>query len=252
MANLGGTTRRMISGYQPGRRSQPGRRVRRGRSSSAALIAAAALAVLDLGLLRRRLMRWGATDAELEMALAGDDLLPAVNLTSTRSITIGVAVEQVWPWLVQLGQGRGGFYSYDFLENMFGLNIHSADRIHPQWQLLAVGSPVRLAEQVALTVAVLEPGRALVLRGDVSLGTAAVPYDFTWAFTLHHAPMGTSRLVVRERYCYVRRWAGLVVQPAELVSCLMSPRMLRGIKCRAEHHGATIVDAQLMDKEICA
>ena len=212
----------------------------------------ATTAALSAVLLRRLLMRWGATDTELEMSLPGDDLLPAVNLATTRSITISATAERVWPWLAQLGQGRGGFYSYDFLENLFGLDMHSADRIHPDWQHLTVGSTVRLAPQVVLTIAVLEPGRALVLRGGVPVGPATAPYDFTWTFILQPGPSGTTRLVVRERYCYRRRWAGLIVQPAELVSCLMSPRMLRGIKRRSEEPGESVVHAQPIEQGIPA
>lgn len=243
MGNFVTTSRSIVS------RSRPARRIHPGRRQSAAILASTALSAF---LLRRRLMRWGATDAELELALAGDELLPKVSLTSTRSITIDAAVAQVWPWLAQLGQGRGGFYSYDFLENLVGLDIHSADQIHPRWQHLTVGSPVQLAPQLALTVAVLEPGRALVLRGAVPVGAAAVPFDFTWAFTLHPGTRGRTRLVVRERYRYVHRWAGLIAQPAELVSCLMSPRMLRGIKRRAEQPAAGLVDAPPIEKRISA
>ena len=248
MENIVATIKRAMS-KRVVSRFRPARRVRLGRLTLVAVIVSTALAGV---LLRRRLIRWGATDAELELTLAGDELLPAVNVASTRSITINASAEQVWPWLVQLGQGRGGFYSYDFLENLVGLDINSADRIRPQWQQLTVGSSVRLAAQVALTVAVLDPGRALVLRGGVPVGSAPVPYEFTWAFTLRPGRAETTRLVVRERYCYARRWAGVVVQPAELVSCVMSPRMLRGIKCRAEQPGAGRVDAQPIERGISA
>jgi hypothetical protein len=71
----------------------------------------------------------------------------------------------VWPWIAQIGQGRGGFYSYDALENLIGCNIHSARRVHPEWQQIAPGDEIRLAPELALHVAVLEPRRALVLQG---------------------------------------------------------------------------------------
>lgn len=220
-------------------RREPTRRIRSKQLISAALLATAAVSVVAL---RRRMLRWGATDTELELPLAGDELLPAVDLTSTRSITINAPAETVWPWLAQLGQGRGGFYSYDFLENLFGMHMHSADRVHRQWQDLPVGSSVHLAPQVRLTVAISEPARALVLRGGVPVGAAPAPYDFTWAFTLHPGPAATTRLVVRERYRYSRRWAALVVEPAEWISALMSPRMLNGIKQRAEQRPAHEAD----------
>ena len=106
--------------------------------------------------------------------------------------------------------------------------------IVPEWQDVAVGSEVRLAPELPLQVAAVDQGRALVLRGAVPMGPAAPPYDFTWAFVLLPQPDRTTRLVVRERYQYSRRWAGLIVQPAQLVSCFMTPEMLRGIKTRAE------------------
>ena len=150
------------------------------------------------------------------------------------AISFRAPADQVWPWIAQLGQGRGGFYSYDFLENLVGADIHSADRIVPEWHGLGVGDEVRLAPEVALSVALLERGRSLVLRGVVPLGNTAPPYDFTWAFTLRDAPGETTRLLVRERYAYTRRWARLLVEPTEVVSFLMSQKMLRGIKDRAE------------------
>jgi hypothetical protein len=104
----------------------------------------------------------------------------------------------------------------------------------PEWQGLAVGGQVRLAPEVALDVAQLEPGRALVLRGGVPLGKGSPPYDFTWAFVLREGEDGTTRLLVRERYGYRRPWARFVVEPTEALSSVMSRKMLRGIKERAE------------------
>jgi hypothetical protein len=184
--------------------------------------------------LRARCLRWGATDEELTVWLPGDELVAAADLTATRAVTVRAAADMVWPWIAQLGQGRGGFYSYDFLENLVRCDIHSAEWVASEWQSIAVGDSVRLHPEVSLSVAAVEPGRALVLRGGVPIGRTPPPYDFTWAFVLRDQPNGTSRLVVRERYAYSRRWAWLVVEPAELVSFVMSRRMLRGIKERAE------------------
>jgi hypothetical protein len=83
-------------------------------------------------------------------------------------------------------------------------------------------------------VALVEPQCALVLRGGIPVGRMPAPYDFTWAFVLRAGPGGSTRLVVRERYGYLRRWAPLVVEPAELISFVMSQRMLRSIRSRAE------------------
>jgi hypothetical protein len=183
---------------------------------------------------RRRYLRLGATAAEAAMPLSGDAMLPQADLVATRAITIEAPPTRVWPWLVQMGQGRGGFYSYDALENLVGCDLHSADRIIDEWQGLAVGDAVRLHPDVPLTVAEIEEGSAIVLRGGVPLGETPPPYDFTWAFVVRDGADGTTRLVVRERWLYHQRWAGLVVEPAEAVSAVMSHKMLRGIKERAE------------------
>jgi hypothetical protein len=196
---------------------------------------ALASAVVVAAALRRRLMRWGATDDELNLAMPGDELIPNANLISTRAITIRSGADDVWPWIAQIGQGRGGFYSYDFLENLVGCDIHSADTLVPEWQHVDIGAEVRLGPEISLAVAVVQPQRALVLRGGIPIGSAPAPYDFTWAFHVCDAPGGTTRLVVRERYGYDRWWAPLIVEPAEVISSVMSPRMLHGIKHRAEH-----------------
>jgi len=198
------------------------------------VIAAGGAAATYLLVARPRHLRWGTTDQEADEALPGDDLIAKADLTATRAITIRAPGDQVWPWIAQLGQGRGGFYSYDFLENLVGCDIHSADRIVPEWQDVEVGDEVRLAPEAGLVVASLDPGRSLVLRGGIPIGKTAPPYDFTWAFTLRDGPDETTRLLVRERYAYGRPWARLIVEPAEAVSFLMSQRMLRGIRDRAE------------------
>jgi hypothetical protein len=186
-------------------------------------------------LLRPRYLEWGATDAEMQSPLPGDDLVNDVGLTATRAVTVHAEPHDVWPWIAQLGQGRGGFYSYDSLENLAGCKIDSADRIVPEWQSIPVGSEVNLHPDIAFDVAISEPGRALVLRGSVPLGNVSAPYDSTWAFTLTAAPHGSTRLVVRERYGYTRWWAPLLIEPTAVISFIMSQRMLRGIKARAEH-----------------
>ena len=183
---------------------------------------------------RERYLRWGATGAEVRTALPGDRLLAEADLTATRAVTIHTTGVRVWPWLAQLGQGRGGFYSYDRLENLVGCDMHSADRIIPRWQPVAVGDQVRLHPDIELVVAEVQPGRALVLRGGVPMGGVPAPYDFTWAFVLREGLDRTTRLVVRERYSYSRWWSGLLVEPVQLVSAVMSQRMLRGIRDRAE------------------
>lgn len=201
-----------------------------------------------LFLLRPRQLRWGASDDEVAEALPGDDLVPDADLIATRGITIDGGAADVWPWIAQLGQGRGGLYSYDALENLIGCDIHSADRIVPEWQAVQVGDPLRLHPEVALEVTLVDPGHALVVRGGVPMGNTPSPYDFTWAFVVQERPDGATRLLVRERYRYARWWAPLLVEPVELISFVMSQKMLRGIKQRVETQSQPEVVAAAIGK----
>lgn len=198
------------------------------------LLAAGATGAAVVATARRRYLRWGATDQEMATALPGDDLLTEVGLTATRAITIRAGAEQVWPWLAQLGQARGGFYSYDFLENQVGCHITSAERIVPQWQAVAVGDPVHLHPEVALTVALAEPGRALVWRGRVPMGE---PHRRVTPPGPSSCGTGRRALPGWWSGSATRTCAGgrhLVVEPGELISAVMSQKMLRGIRDRAE------------------
>jgi hypothetical protein len=207
------------------------------RARSTFAVAAAGVGILGL---RRQSLRWGATDLEREETLPGDEVLGRANLVSTRAISIRSSAKSVWPWIAQLGQGRGGFYSYDVLENLVGCGIHSADEVEERWQDIQVGDTVRLHPEVPMTAIVVEAAQALVLRGGVPMGPVTAPYDMTWAFVLREAPAGFTRLVVRERYRYERRWAALIVEPVEIVSLFMSRRMMQGIKVRAERAEALV------------
>lgn len=186
-------------------------------------------------LLRPRVLGWGATSHERLMALPGDELVSSASLQATRAITVCTPSEMVWPWIAQMGQGRAGLYSYDELENLVGCNMRSADRIVDEWQAIAPGDPFKLHPEAALEVASVDLGRALVVRGGVQLREdSAPPFDFSWAFVLAAQSADTTRLLVRERYGYTRRWAALVVEPVQVVSFLMTEKMLRGIRDRAE------------------
>jgi hypothetical protein len=204
------------------------------KTRAAAIAVAASGSIAALALFgRSRLLRWGATDEEIAAAQPGDDLIGDANVTATRAITIRRSPEVVWPWVAQLGQGRGGFYSYDFLENLVGCDIHSADRVVREWQQLEVGDEVRLAPTAGLNVAIFEPGRALVLQGSLPIARTP-PFDSTWAFVLCEQPDGTTRVLSRERYGYRRWWAPFLVEPTQAVSFVMSRKMLLGIRDRAE------------------
>jgi hypothetical protein len=188
--------------------------------------------------------RWGATPAEAEQALPGDELVPIPLLGYTRAITIPAPAEQVWPWVVQLGQGRGGFYSYDGLENLARCDIHSADRILPEHQHPQIGDLVRLGPKgyPCFAMTAIDPGRALVLISADPQTEQAVVYQAgaekafsiaTWQFVLQPLDENTTRLVVRQRLAYSpeMKWVWRLTEP---VGFVMERKMLLGIRQRAE------------------
>jgi hypothetical protein len=188
---------------------------------------------------RRWQLRWGATAAEAAAPLPGDEQVPTADLVATRAITVGAHAARVWPWLAQLGQGRGGFYSYDRLENLAGCDIHSAQHVEAAWQDPRIGDAFRLHPEVALQVVEVDPGHALVVRGGVPAGgtEGTPPYDFSWAFVVRDDGPLRSRLLVRERYRSTAWWAPALVEPVAVASFVMSRRMLHGIRERAERTG---------------
>jgi hypothetical protein len=189
-------------------------------------------------------LRWGATDEEVDRVLPGDELVPHPVWRSTRAVTIAAPAEVVWPWLAQIGQGRGGFYSYDWLENLAGLDIHSADRILPALQAPRLGDFIPAAPGAAKTgmgwtVVAVQPGRALVLRAgppNQALAPAAdVPFVSTWAFVVEPRDEGSARLLARGLIAARSRLLALAgMAMMELPYFIMERRMLLGIKARAE------------------
>ena len=190
-------------------------------------------AVLTNPLWRSWCLCWGATVDEVDSRLPGDDLLANPDVITTRAIHIDAPPGRIWPWLVQMGPGRAGAYTYDWIENLAGLNMHSADEILPEYQHLEVGDSWRLgANGPVLRVASFEPDTSLVVRSDDG--------NWVWAFVLARTGTG-GRLVSRNR---IRQpgasWLGrmitrYVMEPGSLV---MERKMLLGIKERAERQGA--------------
>ncbi|PCR89052.1 hypothetical protein CP557_21075 [Natrinema ejinorense] len=193
--------------------------------------------------------RWGTIEDEARAPLPGDDLLPDATDQVTHAIEIDAPAEAIWPWLVQIGQGRGGFYSYDWLERAVGADIHNVDRIIPELQDLEEGDVVRLAPEdypvsapeSAPEVARLDPERALVLRppGD--------PPAWTWAFVLEPTDADTTRLLARtrsnpRRSSIARAIDSLFWEPAHFV---MERKMLHGIKRRAERAERTAASSTI-------
>jgi hypothetical protein len=165
-------------------------------------------------------LRWGAEPEDETRELTGDDLLPKGGTQILHAVTIDAPVEAVWPWLAQLGQDRGGFYSYEWLENLAGCEMHNADRIHPEWQHRELGETVHLHPAGGLRVSVFEPRRALGLEG--------------WGmFVLDPVGGGRTRLIARGG---VPRGIGAVTYGLliEIPHFVMERRMLLGIKQRAE------------------
>jgi len=204
---------------------------------------------------RPRMMDWGASSEERRSRLPGDDV---VNDTvspgmarHTRAVTINAPPEAVWPWLVQIGDRRAGFYSYDWVERATGTvhyvdGKHSATRIHPELQNVQVGDRIATGSigtrfRIDAPITRVEPGRALVIG--------------TWAFVLVPLPGGRTRLLVRESY---PGWIRLAVPPrfgvlralggaidyafGEPLHFVMERKMMLGLKQRAEHRATPAAD----------
>lgn len=175
--------------------------------------------------------------------MPGDDVVREPTLVSTRAIFVDAPPERVWPWLVQMGQDRGGFYSYDRLERLLGLGIRNAEVIVPEWQSLAVGDRVRLApatwsDEAAFTVSEIdEPHHLVMVAGDPSSVAAdgSRRDGASWSFLLDPTEGGGTHLLVRMRARFglpapVESLFVHVLGPAHF---LMERRQLIGIRRRA-------------------
>lgn len=182
-------------------------------------VAALAAPLAWVLVVRPWLNRWGSTSEERRHRYPGDGHAPTL-VTATRAVTVHAPAEEVWKWLVQIGQDRGGFYSYDWLENLAGCQIHSAEEIRADLQDLAAGDELRLFPGIGTRIAELEPPRSLVIEG--------------WgAYLVDPIDEHTSRLIARSHKD--RTPASLVyLLTLELPHGIMERRMLLGIKQRAE------------------
>ena len=176
--------------------------------------------------------RWGATDAEVKRTLPGDELVPRPKGGFTQAITIRSPRQRVWPWVAQIGQGRGGFYSYDFLENLIGCNIHSVDRIVPEYQHDERSEGLRLHPKMPpVPFLAIEPGRSLLFGGNWYEDSPTA-----WVLAVDDVDEKTTRLIARWMFDFkpglanVLRYKGFV----EPISIVMGRKMLLGIKKRAE------------------
>ncbi len=215
----------------------------RPRRATTSWVVIAVLSIYDT-VVRPWMLDWGSTPTERTMSLPGDEIPDETMTYHTRAITIDAPPESVWPWLIQIGDQRGGFYSHDWLERHIGVHYiegsHSATRIHPELQQLQVGDRIATGSIGSMTidapVNVLEPNHALVVG--------------TWAFVLLSINDGRSRMLVREREpSWIRRVAprrsgllraigGLIdYAVGEPLHFVMVKKMMLGIKSRAEHSG---------------
>ena len=194
--------------------------------------------------LRPRLLRWGATEQETRRAYPGADLIPGAERSATMAVTIDAPPAKVWPWLVQLGADRAGWYSWDRLDNW---GHGSAEQIHPEWQKIALGDQLAGTPDgsQAWEVAVLEPERCLGLRMSLDLRgrafepAAAHPRTYTdslWGFLLEELPGERTRLIVSGYWALRPRWLQPILSFAVLEPShwIMQTRQFANLKRRAE------------------
>jgi hypothetical protein len=180
--------------------------------------------------IRRWMSRWGTTPSDLSRVMAGDPLLVDPTYSGTMAVIVDAAPEHIWPWLVQMGYQRGGLYSYDWLDRLFGyLDRPSATGILLEFQHLAVGDEIPLGRGPSWPVATLEPNRALVLDMRNMGG-----FDWVWQFGLYPVDENRTQLVSRSRVRTRSALARLFTYVIEPAGFLMTRRMLLGLKQRAE------------------
>lgn len=187
---------------------------------------------------------WGTTKGECRMRLPGDELMREPMLRSTEGVWIDRSAAEVWPWLVQMGQDRGGLYGYELVENSVALHHRNADRIHPEWQNLAPGDVVRLTPEgwlglrdgAVLSVQEVVQDRTIVLRG----APPGLPWETVWSFHLVPHWDDRCRLLVRTRVGLRHPGEVLLAELAGPVTALMTRGMLKGIRRRAQRESSLI------------
>lgn len=190
-----------------------------------AAAAVAGTAFLYRRLLRERILTWGATADESVARLPGDELLEDADGVATRAITIDAPRSAVWPWIAQMGPApRGGAYTYDWIENLLGLNMHSADRLLPDYQHPQVGDGFGYGSN-KMSFKIVEPEHVLATRSANG--------NWVWTFVLEELD-GKTRLISRNRFRLPKLKDKIGMIPMEPGSLVMERKMLYGIKQRAE------------------
>ena len=196
--------------------------LKRGGMSLASIGAAALLYRLRV---RRLILNWGSTAAEADALLPGDELLECADRVATRAITIAAPTCAVWPWIAQIGPSpRGGAYTYDWIENLLGLDMHSSDQVLPEYQHPRVGDTICYGKN-RMSFERVEPERVLATRSEDG--------NWVWSFVLVDQD-GKTRLISRNRFRLPSLLARVGMLPLEPASLVMERKMLRGIKQRAE------------------
>jgi len=196
-------------------------------------IVIALIAIISLvyrHVIRRWHQRWGATQAEVNNAMLGDDEVKDANDVTTRAVMIRSPASDVWPWLVQMGYRRGGMYSYDWIDRVLGiLDRPSSKEVIPEFQQLEVGDVIPFGSGPNWPVRGIEPNRSLLLV------IREPGIDVTWSFLLHEIDSQDTRLILRISIRIPMRLPLLLFLPfIDIGSFLMTRKMLRGIKQRAE------------------
>ena len=178
------------------------------------------------------MLRWGSTAEERTRPLPGDDLSADARYVTTRAVTIKAPAEAVWPWLIQMGQDRAGFYTHNWVERLLRSGIPDMTKVHPEWQHLEVGDLMRTNHDIGgkpmgWPVVAVDPGRSLVVSSK------SMPAG-TYAFVLDPLDGATTRLIVRDRAHWKRsEWpfAALVFEP---LHAYMETGLISGVRQRAE------------------
>jgi hypothetical protein len=189
------------------------------------LAAAVVAAAVYVRFLRSRILTWGATNSEAGARLPGDELLEDADGVSTRAVDIDAPASAVWPWIAQMGPApRGGAYTYDWIENLLGLDMHSVDRVLPEFQHPQIGDTIDYGPN-RMRLERVEPERVLAWCSEDA--------NWVWVFLLDERD-GSTRLLSRNRFRLPTVASRLGMLPMEAASLVMERKMLYGIKQRAE------------------
>jgi hypothetical protein len=192
-------------------------------------------------------VRWGTTDQELDRSWLGDEFVLNSRGGFTHAITIQAPASQVYPWIIQTGQNKGGFYSYEFLENLVGCDIHNARRINPEWQTLKPGDQLFLHPKAGVPIELVENGHGFVMHGILNTATGEgipagdpMPASFvnvSWLFYVYDLGENKSRFISRWRLDYPPGFKNELMNGRwllEPIASVMDIKMLKSVRLRAE------------------